>query len=94
MGRIILPMRDRRSSQGVKQVTHLILTHAHFDNVGGSTRCAGRARRSSRTPDSPRNSNASAAAPCRLLAQHQQDPFRFLIYAELAGIETGPHPVA
>ena len=30
----------------------------------------------------------------RLLAQHQQDPFRFLIYAELAGIETGPHPVA
>ena len=26
----------------------------------------------------------------RLLAQHQQDPFRFLIYAELAGIETGP----
>jgi hypothetical protein len=26
----------------------------------------------------------------RLLARHQQDPFRFLIYAELAGIETGP----
>ncbi len=26
----------------------------------------------------------------RLLAQHQQDPFRFLIYAELAGVETGP----
>jgi len=24
------------------------------------------------------------------LAQHQQDRFRFLIYAELAGIETGP----
>ncbi len=30
-------------------------------------------------------------ALCRLMERHQlQDPFRFLIYAELAGAEIGP----
>jgi len=44
-----------------------------------------------RHPDHPELAGLRQAALHRLMERHQQlDPFRFLIYAELAGAEIGP----
>jgi len=44
-----------------------------------------------RHPDAPELAQLRQQALCRLMERHQlQDPFRFLIYADLAGAEIGP----